>query len=136
LTPARAPARRNHRQLAGQRSEAAAAQYLTRAGLRPIATNARARLGELDLVMLEPGHGGGVLVFVEVRYRKHSRFGGGAASVDYFKQRRLIRAAQLFLGKHPQYQTLSCRFDVIAASGNPDAPVLDWIRNAFSADGF
>jgi len=136
LTPTRAPTRRNHRQITGQRSEAAAAQYLIRAGLRPVAANARARLGELDLVMLEPGQGGGVLVFVEVRYRKHARFGGGAASVDQAKQRRLIRAAQVFLARHPQYQTLPCRFDVIAASGNPDAPVLDWICNAFSADGF
>jgi len=130
------PTRYNHRHVAGQRSEAAAAQYLTRAGLRPLAANARARLGELDLIMLDKERGEEVLVFIEVRYRKHNQFGGGAASVNYPKQRRLIRAAQLFLARHPQYHALPCRFDVIAASGNPDTPALEWIRNAFSADGF
>jgi len=129
------PALRNHRQVVGQRSEAAAADYLVRAGLRPLAANARARLGELDLVMLDEERGGDVLVFIEVRYRKYSHFGGGAASVDGAKQRRLVRAAQVFLARHPQYHALPCRFDVIAASGDADAPELDWIRNAFAADG-
>jgi len=123
------------RQVVGQHSEVVAAQYLQRAGLRPLAANARARLGELDLVMLDAEQGSEVLVFIEVRYRRHSRFGGGAASVDSAKQRRLIRAAQVFLARHPQYHALPCRFDVVAASGDPDAPTLDWIRNAFAADG-
>jgi len=123
------------RQVVGQHSEVVAAQYLQRAGLRPLAANAHARLGELDLVMLDAEQGSEVLVFIEVRYRRHSGFGGGAASVDSAKQRRLIRAAQVFLARHPQYHALPCRFDVVAASGDPDAPTLDWIRNAFAADG-
>ena len=27
-----------------------------------------------------------------------------------------------------------CRFDVVAACGDPDAPRLDWLRDAFRAD--
>src|SRR5690606_9052317 len=68
----------------GAAVEAAAGRHLAEAGLRPVATNATARFGELDLVMLD----GPTLVFVEVRYRRSDRFGGGAASVDARKRRR------------------------------------------------
>ncbi len=116
--------------------EAAARAHLIDAGLQPVAANANYRLGELDLVMLDRDRGGTpILVFVEVRYRRSSGYGGGADSVDWRKQRRLVRAAQLFLGSHRQYANTPCRFDVIDASGDPHAPALDWIRDAFRVDG-
>src|SRR5690606_19407772 len=74
----------------GAAVEAAAGRHLAEAGLRPVATNAAARFGELDLVMRD----GQTLVFVEVRYRRSDRFGGGAASVDARKRRRLVLAAR------------------------------------------
>jgi len=109
----------------------AAAEYLARAGLRPVASNVGTRFGELDLVMLECGRTGEVLVFVEVRYRRYAGFGGGAASVDARKRHRLVQAAGLFLADHPRYQALPCRFDVMSASGDPVTPVLEWIQDAF-----
>ena len=111
----------------GAAVEAAARAHLLDAGLRPVAANASYRLGELDLVMLD----GDTLVFVEVRYRSDDRFGGGAVSVDWRKQHKLVRAAQLFLMRHRRYADAPCRFDVVDASGDPGAPVLDWIRDAF-----
>ena len=114
--------------------EAAARAYLLRAGLRELARNANYRGGELDLVMLDADRGGDVVVFVEVRYRSSQAFGGGATSVDAGKRRRLVRAAQLVLGSHRQYAHAPCRFDVIEASGAPDAPQLRWLRDAFGAD--
>jgi putative endonuclease len=110
--------------------EAAALAFLQGHGLRLLARNAQARGGELDLVMDEAG----TVVFVEVRYRAGTAFGGGLASVDAGKRRRLILAAQSFLARHPQHADAPCRFDVIAASGDPTAPVLDWQRDAFRAD--
>jgi len=118
----------------GHDCEAAAAAHLTQAGLQPVAANVSARWGELDLVMLDRDTDGEVLVFVEVRYRQHAGFGGGAASVDARKQHKLARAAGLFLAAHPHYHDLPCRFDVIAASGDSTAPRLEWIRNAFRVD--
>jgi putative endonuclease len=123
------------RRIRGDLVEAAARTHLLRAGLRAIALNARYRLGELDLVMLDPdGFGGETVVFVEVRYRSDARYGGGAASVDARKRRKLVRAAQLFLLAHPQYAEAPCRFDVIEAAGDPRAPTLNWLRDAFRAD--
>ncbi len=115
----------------GAAVEAAARAHLQQAGLRWLASNVRYRGGELDLVMREPGSNGS-LVFIEVRYRRSTAFGGGAASVDVGKRRRLLQAAQLYLAQHHQFAELPCRFDVVEASGEP--PRLHWIRDAFRAD--
>lgn len=114
----------------GAAVEAAAQAFLLARGLAPVAQNARLRCGELDLVMAEAG----TLVFVEVRYRASQAFGGGAASVDASKRRKLVRAAQAWLLQHPRHADAPCRFDVIAASGDPAAPTFDWLRDAFRAD--
>lgn len=123
------------RRTRGNAVEAAARDHLRSAGLRDIAANAAFRFGELDLVMLdEHARDGAVLVFVEVRYRRDARFGGGAASVDAFKRRKLVRAARQFLAAHPRLSALACRFDVVEADGDPASPRLHWIRDAFRVD--
>ena len=119
----------------GRTAEAAARALLLKAGLTEIAANAAYRGGELDLVMLDGTVAGArTVVFVEVRFRRSRAFGGGAASVDAGKRRRLVHAAQRFLQDHPVYAEAPCRFDVVAAEGDPAAPQLDWIRDAFRAD--
>lgn len=118
----------------GAAVEAAARAHLLAQGLSEIAANASFRFGELDLVMLEPGSREPSVVFVEVRYRRSAAFGGGAASVDAGKRRRLVQAAHAFLAAHRQYSNAPCRFDVIEAEGDPDAPRLHWLRDAFRAD--
>ncbi|MGO1071120.1 YraN family protein [Lysobacter sp. CA199] len=114
----------------GAAVEAAARAHLLEHGLGAIAANANYRFGELDLVMLD----GAVVAFVEVRYRRDARFGGGAASVDARKRRKLVLAAQAFLLAHPAYADSPCRFDVIEADGDPARPSLHWLRDAFRAD--
>ena len=115
----------------GARIERAASALLQRQGLAAVAANARYRDGELDLVMRD----GETLVFVEVRHRRSAGHGGGAASVDAAKRRRLVRAAQRFLLEHPQFAERPCRFDVVEASGDTESPRLNWLRDAFRADG-
>ena len=123
------------RRARGALVEAAARRLLLDAGLREVASNARYRGGELDLVMLDAGvRGTPCLVFVEVRYRNTSGFGGGAMSIDFRKQRRLVHAAQLFLAGNRQFAHAPCRFDVVVADGDPARPALQWLRDAFRAD--
>ena len=122
------------RKTRGNLAESAARDALLRAGLREVASNANYRGGELDLVMLDRGRDGDMLVFVEVRYRRSTAFGGGAASVDVGKRRKLVHAAQSFLAQHRQYSNLPCRFDVVEADGDPQAPRINWLRDAFRAD--
>ncbi|MCB5363690.1 YraN family protein [Pusillimonas sp. CC-YST705] len=112
----------------GSQAEARALAYLIEAGLQPLAANLACRAGEIDLVFLE----GSTLVFVEVRERKQSHFGGAAASIGAAKQKRLILAAQYWLprlcrryfaGKQPP-----CRFDAVTL----DDSRIEWIRHAFA----
>ena len=126
---------RGDRRACGATVERAARAHLLRAGLRDVAANANFRLGELDLVMVDDdAPDDPLLVFVEVRYRSRADFGGGSASVDFAKRRKLVRTAELFLLAHPRLAGMPCRFDVVDASGTPDAPDLHWIRDAFRAD--
>ena len=118
------------RRARGDAVEAAALRFLEARGLRLLARNAHSRGGEVDLVMDDAG----TVVFVEVRYRAAAAFGGGVASVDAGKQRRLVHAAHTFLARHPQHANAPCRFDVMAASGDPATPAFDWLRDAFRAD--
>ena len=123
------------RRARGTLVEAAALRHLRAAGLRDVAVNANYRGGELDLVMFDTdARDGGIVVFVEVRYRSSSAFGGGAASVDARKRRKLLHAAQLFLASHRQFANAGCRFDVVVADGDPAAPRITWLRDAFRAD--
>ena len=120
------------RRARGALVEAAARRHLIDAGLHELAANANYRGGELDLVMLDGS--GDCVVFVEVRYRSHHGFGGGAMSVDAAKRRKLVHAAQLFLAAHRGLRNAPCRFDVIDADGDPAAPRITWLRDAFRAD--
>jgi len=113
----------------GAWAEQHAARYLAAAGLHELERNYRCAGGEIDLIMEE----GGVLVFVEVRYRRHERHGTAAESVHTLKRQRLLHSAQHYLLTHTPRERQPCRFDVITLSGA--APVLrvEWIKNAFQA---
>ena len=121
------------RRARGALVEAAARRHLLDAGLHELAANANYRGGELDLVMRDDS-GGDCIVFVEVRYRSHPGFGGGAMSIDAGKRRKLVHAAQLFLVAHRELRNAACRFDVIEADGDPASPRITWLRDAFRAD--
>ena len=114
----------------GAAAEAAALSLLQNAGLQLLARNARSRAGELDLVMRD----GTTLVFVEVRQRSSTAFGGALDSIDPHKCRRVTRAALGWLAAHPQHAHDPCRFDVVLAQGQP--PRLHWLRDAFRADDY
>jgi putative endonuclease len=111
---------RTARQIEGEAAENAALEYLQQQGLTLVERNFRCKGGEIDLIMRERQ----TLVFVEVRKRADTRFGGAAASITARKQARLVIAAQVFL-QHGK-QVPACRFDVIAIDGNN----LSWLKNA------
>ncbi len=118
---------RHYRKEAGDRGEALALRHLEAAGLKLLQRNYRCINGEIDLVMRD----GAVLVLVEVRYRRDSRFGGAAASVGNHKQQRLVRAAQHLLQTHRTYRHHPARFDLVAIEGDGNDAQLNWIKDAF-----
>ena len=113
----------------GRRAESIAIAHLVAAGLKLLARNVRAGRGEIDAIMRD----GETVVFVEVRSRRSSKFGGAAETVGPVKQRRLIAAAHRFLQTHRPYRDCPCRFDVVEILGDENGAELKWIRDAFQA---
>jgi putative endonuclease len=110
---------------AGAQAEQTAAQYLQRQGLRLLQSNYHCRFGEIDLILKD----GETLVFVEVRLRSRSDFGGAAASIDAHKQHKLILAAQHYLSSVSPVPP--CRFDAVLLASADGAQGIEWLRNAF-----
>jgi putative endonuclease len=106
---------------AGQHAEDVAAAYLQRHGLKVIARNYRCRFGEIDLIAEDRGS----LVFIEVRLRTRSDFGGAAESIDAAKRRRLVAAARHYLARTGADR--ACRFDAFLVTGNDGA--VEWLKN-------
>ena len=111
----------------GRLAEDQALDYLRQQGLRLMERNYRCRYGEIDLIMED----GRMVVFVEVRFRGNSRFGGALESVDRRKQARLLTAAACFLRERRLDRP--SRFDVAALSPGENGLLLDWVRGAFHA---
>ncbi|EGD1797702.1 YraN family protein [Salmonella enterica subsp. enterica serovar Anatum] len=55
--------------------------------------------------------------------------GGAAASVTRSKQHKLLHTARLWLARqNGSFDTVDCRFDVLAFTGNE----IEWFRDAFN----
>jgi putative endonuclease len=114
------------RQARGRRGEALAAARLVRDGYRLLDRNPRRAGLEIDLVAEERE----TVVFVEVRSRASTAFGGAAASVSREKQARVSRAALAYLAARG-WLDRPARFDVVAIDGAAGAERVEVIRAAF-----
>lgn len=108
----------------GSQKEDESRKFLEANGLTFVENNYFCKMGEIDLIMDDHG----VRVFVEVRYRKNSRYGDGVESVTKQKQTKIIRAAKHYLVCNNLYDKIPCRFDVIAEDVNTN---IIWIKDAF-----
>jgi putative endonuclease len=78
-----------------------------------LAANVRAGGNELDIVLRR----GNRLVFCEVKARTGGGFGDPWEAVGPEKERRLRRAAEAFLARHPELAGLEVAFEVAAVRG-------------------
>jgi putative endonuclease len=92
----------------GAEGEAHAARFLKEQGFKLIKRNYKCPAGEVDIIARE----GETLVFVEVKTRGGKGFGLPQESVDFRKQRRLVRAALFYLGGLSSQPLV--RFDIVA----------------------
>jgi putative endonuclease len=126
-SPRRKAARPPTTKATGDTAEDRALAYLLSQGLTLVARNYRTPGrggGEIDLILRDRD---GTLVFVEVRKRAGTGFGGAAASVGFVKQRRIVFAARHYLMRLATVPP--CRFDVIGLEGDQ----MVWLRAAFDA---
>lgn len=114
----------------GNKGEDIACKELKKNGYRIIVRNYNALIGEIDIIAKDKEY----LVFVEVRLRKSDEYGTAAATVDIFKQRKIINAAKVYMKNNDLWDTLA-RFDVVSISGNPYGKYsVEIIKNAFEVN--
>jgi putative endonuclease len=100
---------------AGKKGEDKAVAALEKAGMRIVGRNVRSRRGEVDIVAFDDK----TLVFVEVKAYKTFGVECLQYSIDGRKQGRIIETARDFLYKHPEFEDVAIRFDVVFV-GNKD----------------
>ena len=112
----------------GNVTETFAANYLVKQGLIIQDKNLYSRMGEIDIVMKDQQ----TFVFIEVKYRSSTAFGGAISAISTKKQQKIRKTAAFYLQQCGlnEYNT-SCRFDVVALQGNIDNLDITWLKNAF-----
>jgi putative endonuclease len=116
-----------HRRHFGNEQESLAAEYLNQQGLILLERNYYTRLGEIDLIMQD----GDTLVFIEVRSRTNADFIDPITSINARKQKRMHRAAQVYLKHHRLTNKVKARIDVLGMLHNAHGGTqFNWIKNA------
>lgn len=108
----------------GNVGEEIAEKYLIAKGAKILDRNYTIRGGEIDLI----AELNDTLLFVEVKLRRSNAFGSAYESITQAKQKRLSRAAKVYLQKNNLLDQKLARFDAILIL--PDGTV-DHIERAF-----
>jgi putative endonuclease len=116
------------RQSLGVFGEDLACEELRRRGYEIVDRRYRTRFGEIDIVARQDG----CTVFVEVKARDGDDFGGAAAAVTPWKQRKVTRMALDYIARHSLYDR-PCRFDVVVVDVSAAQPCLEVFVHAFDA---
>ena len=116
------------RQSFGKSGEDLACQELQRRGYAILARGYRSRFGEIDIIAKD----GQTIVFIEVKTRNGDEFGGGAAAVTPWKQRRIAQMAVDYLSRNKLHDK-PCRFDVVTVDIKDGAPQIVVYTSAFDA---
>ena len=119
-----------HNRGRGKIGEDDAVSWLERQGFRVVERNVVNHGGEIDVVARE----GETLCFVEIKARASEAYGLAIEAVDFRKQRRISRAAALYLAmKGPR--DAPCRFDVLGLDKHGDGWRYTLVRDAFPFAG-
>ncbi len=119
--------RQPHSRAQGRVGEDAAVEWLRANGYRIVDRNVNNRAGEIDVIATD----GEILCFVEIKARSNRAYGPAIESVSSEKQRRIARAAALYLVSHPTDSP--CRFDVLAMDLGDEGWRFTLVKDAFMA---
>lgn len=113
----------------GNQGEQAVAVFLEKKGYIIVASNIRWLGGEIDIVASREN----LLVFVEVKTRKHESKFPLSTVVTVAKQRKIIKTALRFIAQHG-IQNIVIRFDVaLVTLQSQQKPQITYIPHAFTA---
>lgn len=103
--------------------EERAREIFIKSGYQILEKNYRSKKGEIDFIAEKNG----LIVFVEVKYRKNQNFGDGAEAVTREKLKKIYYTSQVYiLEKNIRYSDL--RYDLIVFTGEEFRWILDILR--------
>ena len=114
--------------MTGKEGEAVAAAFLEKKGYRIVERNFKCSYGEIDLIAWE----GETLVFIEVKARSSSKFGGPEGAVPFRKQEKISCVAMVFLQQRRLFSS-PCRFDVVGIVKGAGEMNIALFQNAFES---
>lgn len=109
----------------GHWAEQVAAEHLTAAGWRLLASNFRLRGGELDLVF----RAGATVVVVEVKQRSSAAYGYPAESIDRRKLARLRATAHYYVNFVLREPDASMRLDAVLVLGTRERHSIEHLKD-------
>ena len=107
----------------GNIGEAIAVKYLKENKIKILETNYKNIIGEIDIIALDNDNR---ILFIEVKMRSSAKFGYPREAVNYKKQQKIRRVAELYLKMKKKTDTY-IRFDVIEILGDK----VTYIKSAF-----
>lgn len=112
-----------NRRKVGKEMEEKAVRYLKEQGYKILAQNYWTRFAELDIIATD----GVYLCFIEIKYRKNSKYEAPAGVITIQKMKRMGKAAQFYLKEKRILPDTPMRFDVLFILGEE----ITWVKNAF-----
>lgn len=120
------------KKILGGIGEKAAAEYLESQGYNIIARNFRCKIGEIDIIAADND----IITFIEVKTRSSEIYGHPGEAVNYYKQKKIIQTALVFIKQRKLYDWMS-RFDVVEVITDDFNSIvsINLIKNAFEYSG-
>ena len=109
----------------GNKYEDKSVETLIDEGYKILERNYQNRFGEIDIIAEKNKE----IVFIEVKYRKTSKFGYGYEAVDRRKIMKILKLANYYI-QSKKYQNYKIRFDCMSYLGDE----LDWIKDIVWGD--
>ena len=102
----------------GKRAERLAKWWLRLGGYKILCQNFKTPVGEIDLIATR----GGIVCFIEVKIRID--MASALGSISPGQRKRIERAAEYFLKKHPELSAKDIRFDAFVSGGGIKGKLL------------
>ena len=112
----------------GHLGEKIAEQYLLSKGYEIIQRNWHSMYGEIDIIAQKNRK----IHFVEVKTRKSLTFGSPVESYNYFKQRKIIKTAFLYMDQIKTGQSFQLDFIGIMLNADNSTKEIEMIENAIN----
>lgn len=112
----------NKRQL-GSEYESIASKYLEELGYTILERNYHCKYGEIDIIAVH----GNYICFIEVKYRKNTKFGYPVESITPHKRVTISNVAKIYLSSKGYKPETMIRFDTVLILDSK----LSLIKNAF-----